>query len=55
MRVTGFWPAESETEKRLLNGVLSYTICISSIALWIEATEVYLGKGDFYVSIQIYI
>ncbi|KYN34223.1 Odorant receptor 49b [Trachymyrmex septentrionalis] len=48
MRVTGFWPAESETEKRLLNGVLSYTICISSIALWIEATEVYLGKGDFY-------
>ncbi|XP_018349251.1 PREDICTED: uncharacterized protein LOC108752717 [Trachymyrmex septentrionalis] len=51
MRVTGFWPAESETEKRLLNGVLSYTICISSIALWIEATEVYLGKGDFYFKI----
>ncbi|KAG5312257.1 OR49B protein, partial [Acromyrmex insinuator] len=48
MRVTGFWPAESKTEKRLLNGVLSYTICISSISLWLEATELYLGKGDFY-------
>ncbi|KYM78584.1 Odorant receptor 49b [Atta colombica] len=48
MRVTGFWPAESKTEKRLLNGILSYTICISSISLWLEATEIYLGKGDFY-------
>ncbi|KAG5334342.1 OR49B protein, partial [Acromyrmex charruanus] len=48
MRVTGFWPAESEIEKRLLNGVLSYTICISSISLWLEVTELYLGKGDFY-------
>ncbi|KYQ57879.1 Odorant receptor Or2 [Trachymyrmex zeteki] len=48
MKVTGFWPAESKTEKRLMNGVLSYTICICSTALWLEATEIYLGKGDFY-------
>ncbi|KYN08362.1 Odorant receptor Or2 [Cyphomyrmex costatus] len=48
MKVVGFWPAESKTEKRLLNGILSYTICMCSTALYVEVTEVYLGKGDFY-------
>jgi len=54
MKVIGFWPAESKTEERLLNGILGYTICVIGIALWVEATELYLGKGDFYVSIKIY-
>ncbi|XP_071642098.1 uncharacterized protein [Temnothorax longispinosus] len=48
MKVIGFWPAKSKTEERLLNGILTYTICMVVMALWIEATELYLGKGDFY-------
>lgn len=50
MKIIGFWPAKSKTEERLLNGILSYTICMVGMALYIEATELYLGKGDFYVS-----
>ncbi|TGZ55718.1 Odorant receptor Or2 [Temnothorax longispinosus] len=53
MKVIGFWPAKSKTEERLLNGILTYTICMVVMALWIEATELYLGKGDFYVSTKI--
>lgn len=53
MKIVGFWPAESKIEKRLLNGLLSYTILICIIGVWIETTELYLGKGDFYVSIEI--
>ncbi|XP_011691922.1 PREDICTED: odorant receptor Or2-like [Wasmannia auropunctata] len=48
MKVIGFWPPESKTEERLLNGVLGYTIYVGCLALWIESTEIYLGKGDFY-------
>jgi len=54
MKVIGFWPAKSKNEERLLNGILGYTICVIGIALWVEATELYLGKDDFYVSIKIY-
>lgn len=53
MKVIGFWPAESKTEERLLNGVLCYTLWVVAVGLWIEGTELYLGKGDFYVSIKI--
>lgn len=55
MKVTGFWPAKSKTEERLLNGILIYTICMVGIALYIESTELYLGKGDFYVSTKKFI
>lgn len=53
MKFIGFWPAKSKTEQRLLNGTLCYTISMIGMALWIEATELYLNKGDFYVSIKI--
>jgi len=53
MKFIGFWPAKSKTEERLLNGILSYTISMIGMALWIEVTELYLNKGDFYVSIKI--
>jgi len=55
MKIIGFWPAESKNEERFLNGILGYTICVIGIALWVEATELYLGKGDFYVSIKKFI
>ncbi|KAL6260249.1 hypothetical protein P5V15_007782 [Pogonomyrmex californicus] len=48
MKFIGFWPAESKAEERLLNAILGYTICMVAMGLWIEATEMYLGKGDFY-------
>lgn len=54
MKVIGFWPAKSKTEERILNGIMGYTICAVSLGLWIESTEMYLDRGDFYVSIKIY-
>lgn len=50
MRVVGFWTAETEFEKRLLNGLVGYTICTLITALWIEGYEIQNSVGDFYVS-----
>lgn len=50
MKLIGYWPAKSKREKKLLNGLLVYTLFTIALALWIEATELYLGTGDFYVS-----
>ncbi|XP_070160253.1 odorant receptor 13a-like isoform X2 [Polyergus mexicanus] len=48
MKLIGYWPAESKREKKFLNGLLVYTLFAVALALWIEATELYLGTGDFY-------
>ncbi|XP_011348709.1 odorant receptor 49b [Ooceraea biroi] len=48
MKTVGFWHAKSKAEEQLLNGILSYTICMIGSSLWIEATEMYGTKGDFY-------
>ncbi|KAM0727265.1 Odorant receptor 13a [Formica fusca] len=48
MKLIGYWPAKSKREKKLLNGLLVYTLFTIALALWIEATELYLGTGDFY-------
>lgn len=50
MKTIGFWPAETKRGKLLLKGTLVYTLFAFALALWIEATELYLTTGDFYVS-----
>lgn len=53
MKTIGFWTADSKTEQRLLNGILSYTLCATALAIWIEGAEFYLTMKDFYVSAEI--
>ncbi|KAL6435405.1 hypothetical protein ACFW04_005413 [Cataglyphis niger] len=48
MKLIGYWPAESKSEEKLLNGLLIYTLFMIVVAIWTESTELYLSTGDFY-------